>query len=56
MEQQMQQEQLQAQMAQSQGGWNNQLQLQDKKNQGNLLKTRATSRTKLMSEKMRLLN
>jgi hypothetical protein len=55
-EQMMTQAQLQQQMATAQGGWNNQLQLQQMKNQANLQKTLATSRTKLSSEKLRLLN
>jgi hypothetical protein len=55
-EQMMTQAQLQQQMAAAQGGWQNQLQLQQMKNQGNMAKTLATSRTKLNAEKLRLLN
>jgi hypothetical protein len=55
-EQQMQQAQLEQQAQLQQGGWNNQLQLQGMKNQGNMQKTLATSRTKINSEKLKLLS
>jgi hypothetical protein len=54
-EQMSMQEQMALQAQMQQGGWNNQLQLQQMKNQGNIQKTLATSRTKLTSEKLRLL-
>lgn len=55
-DQQMQQAQLEQQGQLQQGTWNNQLQLQGMKNQGNMAKTLATSRTKLNSEKLKLLS
>jgi hypothetical protein len=55
-EQQMQQAQLAQQGQLQQGNWQNQLELQGMKNQANLQKTLASSRTKLNSEKLRLLN
>jgi hypothetical protein len=54
-EQLMQQAQMQQMQMQQQGNWQNQLQLQDKKNQANIQKTLLTGRTKLQTQKIDLL-
>jgi hypothetical protein len=54
-EQQMQEQQMMLQNQQAQGNWQNQLQLQQMKNQGNITKTLLTGRVKLADKKLSLL-
>lgn len=56
MEQQLEEQRLMLQNQQTQGGWNNQLQLQQMKNQGSLQRDMMKGRVKLNSEKLRLLS
>jgi len=54
MEQQMAEMQNAKDLQVAEGGWNNQLQLQQLKNQGGLQKTALTGRVKLQGNKMNL--
>jgi hypothetical protein len=56
MDQMLQAQQIEQQGQLQQGNWAHQERLQDKKNQGNLMKTAMTGRVKLNSEKLRLLS